>query len=214
MCSSDLEDVTESVMKSFVIDGNKFETKLDISGWNPNEIEVKALKKVVTVRAQRNEQQSSESLFKLFKIPPRVRHEDLEAICASANQLQISSVLQPMCNITPKILVDDSAGSSTRKGAADAVGVANLENFRHVLDLTGYAPEQIEVSIKNGWIAIKAKQVSGVRDFLHSFQARQYSRKFTIPPGLKPADIRCQLDPLTNTLFITEIGRASCSERV
>lgn len=72
-----------------------------------------------------------------------------------------------------------------------------------MLDISGYKPEEIDISIKNGWITVKGKQVSGVYDFGHDFRSRQFSRKFTIPIGCTAEQINCQVDPASNTLHIT-----------
>jgi len=59
------------------------------------------------------------------------------------------------------------------------------------LDVTEYAPEDIQVKVLDDMVVITGKQEIRISE--NNFRSRSFSKKFSIPPGVTPEKIKCSL---------------------
>jgi HSP20 family molecular chaperone IbpA len=113
-----------------------------------------------------------------------------------------------------------SAPSGTRDAAKTEAGyppynvellAGEPEALRITLAVAGFAPDQLEVSIENGELAIRGKQIEDQpRDLLHrGIAARQFERSFSLASGVEVGKAE-----LHNGLLVIELTRPREAKRV
>ena len=68
------------------------------------------------------------------------------------------------------------------------------------LDVTGYKPEEVKVSVENNTVNIEARHMEEAEDHTAMYH---FSRSFTLPQGTIPTKVSHKLDPEKNLLVIT-----------
>lgn len=114
-----VEDVSEKIGSTF--DNGKFQAEMDVKPYGPDDLEIKALKSVVTVRGKQFG--SNNELFKMFKLPPRIKQENIKSTFTSKSTIKFSSTLEEMYTVTTKVLASDPA-------APPPVTQVKAENFK------------------------------------------------------------------------------------
>jgi len=99
----------------------------------------------------------------------------------NTNFARLSSVIQP------KINVDSAPSASNFEDVSkELCHINDGQTFEMKLDVKDYSPEEIEVKISHGVVTIEGKHQSQTG-------SRSFSKKFTMPQGVRPESLSCNI---------------------